>query len=503
MWMSTVILGVIGLILYPLIKHLYVRWRVLQLPGPRGLPIVGHLFDFVFLESHEYLPKIAKIWKEYEKQGLFLLYGFNQRFIYLCKPEFVQVLLSNNEQIKKAGDYDVVRQWLGDGLFLSSGTKWHSRRKLLTPSFHFRNLDENIDVINEQSKILVEQLSEKIGKEAFPVYPYISRCTLDVICETAMGCRLETQLNRDSEYLAAVDRMCRILYYRSARIWLSYDWLFKLTSVGRESKKCLEILHGFTDKVIQERKLERKTMSQPVSKPEDSITGRKKRLAFLDLLLEASDNGRVLSDEDLREEVDTFMFAGHDTTGTGITWALYLLGHHPEIQEKILKELDEVFGDDEDFNVSSKDLPRLKYLEQVIKETHRIYPPAPDFARNLTKDMKFGDYTAPAGSSILVMPFFMHRNEEMFPDPEKFDPDRFLSEEVQKRHPFAYTPFSAGPRNCIGQKFALIEEKIILSHLIRSYEITSVEPRDQMKMLIEMVLRPKSGILLRLKPRTK
>lgn len=218
------------------------------------------------------------------------------------------------------------------------------------------------------------------------------------------------------------------------------------------------------------------------------------------MLLCASSDGQNLSFEDIREEVDTFMFEGHDTTAAAMNWATHLIGANPEVQDKLHEELDRVFGDS-DRPATMNDLKELKYLECCIKEALRLYPSVPFFGRCLTEDADFGDYHAPKGSTGLVVTMLLHKDPKYFPDPEKFDPDRFLQDTAVKRHPFAYVPFSAGPRNCIGQKFALLEEKVIVSSLFRKYNVVSKQKREDLAPVGDLILRPENGVIVQLKPR--
>ncbi|PFX17232.1 Cytochrome P450 4V2, partial [Stylophora pistillata] len=205
----------------------------------------------------------------------------------------------------------------------------------------------------------------------------------------------------------------------------------------------------FLPQVIDERIRER---SNKIAKEKEEKSGdendfkRKKRLAFLDLLLDAYDNGEI-SKEGIREEVDTFTFEGQDTTAGGMTWALYLLGRHPDIQKKVVHEVDSFFETRPD-TVTVEDV-KFRYLECVLKEAQRIFPSVPFFSRLTTENCELGGYFIPKGTTIGVSTLQLHRNSEMWPEPCKFNPDRFLQENIQGRNPYAFIPFSAGPRNCI------------------------------------------------------
>ncbi|PIO29430.1 hypothetical protein AB205_0088560 [Aquarana catesbeiana] len=175
------------------------------------------------------------------------------------------------------------------------------------------------------------------------------------------------------------------------------------------------------------------------------------------MLLKATDDaGNTLSHKDIREEVDTFMFEGHDTTAAALNWSLFLLGSHPEIQAKVHKELDETFG----------------------------------------------GFHVPKGVNVVIVPFALHRDPEYFPEPEEFRPERFLPENSSGRNPYAYIPFSAGLRNCIGQRFALMEEKVVLSTILRNFSVKASQKKDELCLVGELILRPQDGMWIELEHRT-
>nr|QST15034.1 CYP4C34-like protein 2 [Diaphanosoma celebensis] len=480
-----------------------------QVPGPVALPLVGNALELIREpdELFQYIVDYLENWRH--KHDILRFWAGPFPIFIIYTPEAAEILLSSNKLITKCREYQFLEPWLNTGLLTSTGTKWHSRRKMLTPAFHFKILEDFIEVFNEQSKVFVQKLeeaSDRFGDGGFNVFPYVTRCTLDVICDTAMGRHVDAQNKNDSDYVRAVCTISRIVQTRQLRPWLQPDALFNFTSMAGVQSECLKILHGFTDQVIKERKLEheaRRAQSQKNNNDvsEDTFSFEKKpRLAFLDLLISASDDGKLLSDQDIREEVDTFMFEGHDTTAAGISWCLHLIGSHPDVQERLYDELYEVFGDS-DRPVTMEDLNHLKYLECCLKESLRLYPSVPILGRTLNEDLELHGHQLPAGTTVVLFSYSLHRDPKNFPDPEKYIPERFLPENARGRHPYCYVPFSAGPRNCIGQKFALMEEKVVLATVLRHFEVQSLDKREDMTLLGELVLRPRDGVNVRLTPR--
>ncbi|PSN47185.1 hypothetical protein C0J52_14717, partial [Blattella germanica] len=233
----------------------------------------------------------------------------------------------------------------------------------------------------------------------------------------------------------------KILQRRFITPWLKPDFIFQRSLFGKRQEQCLKIIHDFTEK-------------------------------------------------------------GHDTIATGVSWCLYVLGHHLDAQEKIVQELKRVLEDKDESWPSLKQLQKLEYLERCIKESFRLFPIVPLIARDIKQPIKILDHTLPPGVTILINAYLLHRDPRFFPNPDVFDPDRFLFNDCETRNPFAYIPFSAGPRNCIGQRFAMLELKIILSTVLSRYVIQSVDAEENLDLLGEIVLRNKGGIKLTITHRT-
>ncbi|XP_049721243.1 cytochrome P450 4V2 [Elephas maximus indicus] len=479
------------------------KWHQMR-PVPtvaRAYPLVGHAL-LLKADGKEYFQQIIQYSEEYRYMPLLKLWMGPVPMVVLYKAENVEVILTSSKQIDKSSMYKFLEPWLGQGLLTSTGNKWRTRRKMLTPAFHFTILEDFLDVMNEQADILVNKLEKHVNQEAFNCCFYITLCALDIICETAMGKNIGAQNNGDSDYVRAVYRMSDMILRRIKMPWLWLDLWYLMLKEGREHKRSLKILHTFTDNVIAERVRQMKSPEECKDRHErDSRPTKNKRRAFLDLLLNAvGDDGNKLSRENIREEVDTFMFEGHDTTAAAINWSLYLLGSYPEVQKKVDMELDEVFGKSEG-PATLEDLKKLRYLECVIKESLRLFPPVPLFARTLNEDCEVAGYKISKGTEAVILAYALHRDPRYFPDPEEFQPERFLPENMQGRHPYAYVPFSAGPRNCIGQKFAIIEEKTILSCILRRFWVECNQKREELGLTGELILRPYNGIWIKLKKR--
>jgi Cytochrome P450 len=264
-----------------------------------------------------------------------------------------------------------------------------------------------------------------------------------------MGTDIQAQKNPDTEYVRAVKRMSAYIFDRFFMALAQHEFIFNLTPTARKQKKELKILHDFTDAVVVTRKeqLEAKPNATIIANDNDDV--EKPKLTFLDLLLSSSLDGRPLTNAEIREQVDTFMFEGHDTTTSAISFAIYHLSQNQVVQEKAYQEVAIILSGES--QVTHANLQDMKYLEMVIKETLRVHPSVPLIGRILSEDTELGGVMVPKGIDIGVQIFAIHRNPEVFPEPERFIPERFTENFELRKNPYEYIPFSAGPRNCIGE----------------------------------------------------
>ncbi|XP_072402574.1 cytochrome P450 4d2-like [Diabrotica undecimpunctata] len=467
-----------------------------KVPGPKPNMFFGNLLEFAFVPTHKYLDILMRYIRVYGK--LFKIYDGPFSVALIATDEkFVEHILSSTEYIDKADQYDYLKGWLGEGLLVSTGTKWKKRRRMLTPAFHFSILENFVDVFDSVGDIFIQKLQREIGKMSVNISDLVSLYTLDVICEAAMGIKLNAQTDSTSPYVRSTKSMC---YIMMKRILSPLDpSLYPFTLNYYLEKRALKVLHAHTDNVI-DKKISERTQTTDIAVDNNTNIGIKKKLAFLDLLLNCTVDGKPLSRTDIREEVDTFMFEGHDTTSSAISFAIFSLANNPEVQQKAFMEQQEMFGNLKDAKPSISQLQDMKYLELVIKETLRLYPPVPVLGRKLPEDMEYGGHLFQKGMNVMLSTFAMQRCEEYFPEPLKFIPERF--EDAKFTNPYIYTPFSAGPRNCIGQKFAMLEVKSTLSKILRNFELKPATPVHELQLVPETILVSNNGVRISIKERT-
>lgn len=221
--------------------------------------------------------------------------------------------------------------------------------------------------------------------------------------------------------------------------------------------------------------------------------------ALLDILLQSSIDGEPLSNETIRDEMNTFMVAGHETSGTTLGFITFILAKYPEVQDRVYHEIKELGLDN---NLTIRDINSLTYLDCVIKEVLRLYPILPDPMKQCTEDFRFGSIFIPAHTTICTTIHASHMNEKYFTDPEVFNPDRFSDEiNAKERSPFTYQPFSSGLRNCIGQKFALLEMKTVLIQILQEYEVQLGMKDFEIDVRNTTLLFSRNGVQIKFKKR--
>ncbi|CAH0714222.1 unnamed protein product, partial [Brenthis ino] len=289
-----------------------------------------------------------------------------------------------------------------------------------------------------------------------------------------------------NKYWKAIEIIGLSVFNRLRNPLIHSNIIYQLTNNAKTQNKALADVHFFTTRIIQERRNFLKDNN--INTFGDSKDyGKKGNVAMLDLLLQNQKIGKI-DDAGVKEEVDTFMFEGHDTTAQAIIYLLMLIANETTAQNKIYEEMKYIFGDSQR-TPTMEDLLNMKYLECCIKESLRLYPSVPIIMRYLKDEATLGDYVLPSNTHIHIPIYDLHRREDIYPEPESFIPERFLPENIAKRHPYAYIPFSAGPRNCIGQKFAMLEMKTLVSSLLRRFRLEAVTKPSDLIFRTDIILR--------------
>ncbi|XP_076756466.1 cytochrome P450 4C1-like [Xylocopa sonorina] len=485
--------------------HYVICKKINAIPGPLALPILGNVYSLLGTANDTWI-FLRKLSREYFP--IYQIWTFTSSMINIVHPDAIEAVLGNPKFTQKSMTYIFMHPWLGSGLLTTSGAMWQARRKMLTPAFHFNILRQFVEIFIEQGNELVQTLKNEKGPVVKDLWPLISEHTLNIICETAMGVSLKDKGEFQHKYRNAVHEMGRIPIYRFTRPWFYNDIVFNLCPPGWRQSRLLKILHGFTNKIIDERKqYHEETNNRYIIGFDDNscqengnveIAHSKRRLAMLDLLIAAHRTNQI-DDAGIRDEVETFMFKGHDTTAMSLCFTIMLFAEHPEIQDRARAEVKEVMEQNNGkLNMSA--IQELSYLERCIKESLRLYPSVPGIGRLTEKSVKLNNYEVPAGVTINVHIFDTHRDPRLWPNPEVFDPDRFLPENSRGRHPYSYIPFSAGPRNCIGRKFAMLELKVTLAILLFNFSFQPVDYLKNIKFNLDMVLRPSGSIRTKIIP---
>ncbi|XP_062995330.1 cytochrome P450 4B1-like [Elgaria multicarinata webbii] len=461
-------------------------------PGPPTHWLYGNVHQ---ITSHQDELNIMLEWAEKFPYGFPRWFGGFISSLVVTHPDYAKTVFGRGDP-KPAISYELLIPWIGKGLLILSGPKWQQHRRLLTPAFHYDILKPYVTLIGESTKVMLDKWEKLIAKDptkSLEMFDQISLMTLDSIMKCLFSYQSNCQTERELDYYVnAVSDLTLLLFLRITTALLQNDLIYSCTKSGRRFKEACRLAHHHTEKVIEERKksLQNETELEKIQK--------KRHLDFLDILLCAKyENGAGLSDEELRAEVDTFMFAGHDTTASGISWLLHAMAQHPEHQERCREEIKELLGDRED--IQWDDLSKMTYTTMCIKESLRLYSPIPIVSRQLSKPITFFDgRTLPEGSVVSVAIHCVHKNSSVWQDPEVFDPARFAAENSSQRHPYAFIPFAAGSRNCIGKQFAMNEIKIALALTLLRFEILP-DPENLPIPIPQIVLRSANGIHLFLK----
>jgi cytochrome P450 len=366
------------------------------------------------------------------------------------------------------------RPFAGEGLLTSDGAMWKQQRKLMQPAFHHRQLAAYGEVMVTHATRMMDSF---VDREVRDISADMTALTMGIVVKSLFGADLPDEIAEISGSMRAIldaanQRLNSVLRFPS---WVP-------TARNLRERRAVAKLDAILQALIRRRR-----------------ASRESRDDLLSVLLAAVDDesGFRMSDQQLRDEMMTLFLAGHETTATSLTWIWYLLSRHPEVATRLLAELRRVLGGR---SPCVDDLPNLPYTSMVIREAMRLYPPAPGVAREPVVDVALGGYDVAKGSFISINSYALHRDGRFFPDPDRFDPDRFAPGWEDRTPRYAYLPFGGGPRVCIGNGFALLEARLILATVAQRYKL-SLEPDEPLRPTQLVTLRPSRPVTMRVERR--
>jgi cytochrome P450 len=441
-------------------------------PGPKPLFNTSNLLAF----RRDRCGFLTNLASEYGDLVYFKLGP--KRFFLLNNPDHIRdVLVTYNKNFTKGEGAKRGKRLLGEGLATSEGEFHRRQRRLQQPAFHRQQIAGYAATMVEYAARMRD--SWKDG-EAQEISRDMTRLTLAIACKTFFDTEVESEAD---EIGAAFSKALSFSNFLN----LPFSQLLEKLPLPpvRRHRKAVERLDATIFRMIDERR-----------------RNGGARADLLSILIRARDeegDGTGMTDEQLRDEMMTIFLAGHETVANALTWTWYLLSQNPEVEAKLQTEIDEAL---QGRLPMAEDYPKLSYTEMVFAESMRLYPPAWLIGRCALNDYQIDGYFIPAGSNFLISQYLVHRNEKYFPDPLKFDPERWRPEERESRPKFSYFPFGGGPRVCIGEHFAWMEGALVIATVAQSWKMRLVEghPVEPHPMI---TLRPKYGMKMIVERRSK
>jgi cytochrome P450 len=432
-------------------------------PGPDGLPLLGNTLDIY--------RDIWSFYDELQAHGDVVSYTFaNNDFTALLHPDHVQqVLLEDHEQFGKWGFESVGGDFGSEGLVQTEGEQWRRQRTIIQDAFTMDRIQEYADATGRLARDAVEQWDDD---EAVALDEAFADLTLRILCHSLFDLELEGRAEQLDEITSVVsDRTDTDSLTNALPLWVP-------TPRNRRFKRAQASFETFVEGLIDER-------AGDVGAYDD----------LLSLLLTGEDDsGRGLTAEEVRDQMITFLFAGHETTSLALTYACLELAKNPGLAEPLREEYEQILSDRAP---TFAEIPQLDATERFIKEVLRLYPPAYVLFRNVREDAAIGGYLVPEGSKVTLPQFWLHRDERFYDEPEEFRPDRWTEGFEGDLHDYAYFPFGGGPRHCIGMRFAMLELKTVLPVVVQAVDFDLLSDPDP-EFSMGVTLRPKDHIRVRI-----
>jgi len=439
-------------------------------PGPRGYPIIGNL-PHMLRNPLQFLTNTVRQYGEVVHLGAM---GPQQLYL-VAHPDHVKYILQeNNQNYTKGENFKAIKLIIGDGLAVNEGEAWRRERRLMQPTFHRQRVGALVNLMTQTISQMLDNWRTIEPGKPLDVFAQMMQLAQTILLKSLFSINSSDEINDLNQ---AWDTAYE---YLSSQLWAVFKLpLWVPTPKNRRFQQAMQTLDTAVYRIIQERR-------QSNNVPDD----------LLSMLMDAYDeeSGQGLSDKQLRDEIMAIFTGGFETSAAVLSWTWYLLSQHPNVERQLQEELVRVLGGR---TPTLEDLPNLKYTRMVLEESMRLYPGAWVFTRTNLHDDEIGGYHIPAHSVIMISPYVTHRLPAFWENPEDFNPERFTKEKVASRPRYAYYPFGGGPRQCIGEIFAMTEMQLIIAIVAQQYRLHLVpgHPVEEEPMF---TLRPRHGIQMTL-----
>ncbi len=399
--------------------------------------------------------------------GFYALWVGDTPVYVVSDPQLVrEILVERADEFHKA---DLVKHavgsFAGNGLFTNEGDFWRRQRKLAQPAFHHKRIEAYGTTMVQQTQELIADWQPGTTRD---IASEMTKVTLGVVNKTLFNVDVRAQAEHIGELMTILLTGANDRINNYNPIWNRFT-----QQNQRKEAAARQELFAMIEKIVAEHRLHTEDTGDLLSM----------------LLAARDDEGNPMDEQQLRDEIITLFIAGHETTANALAWAFYLVAKHPAVEKRLLDELAPFSGQ----ALGVRDLAALPYSEQVIKEAMRLYPPAGGVTRQAIQDIELAGYPIAKGHTIAISTYVMHRDAKFYPEPDRFDPDRFSAENEAKLPRYAYLPFGAGPRVCIGNSFAMMEARLMLMTVLQTYHL-ALAPGQTVRAEQVFTLRPKGGL---------
>uniref|UniRef100_A0A8C3QLC3 Cytochrome P450 3A n=1 Tax=Cyanoderma ruficeps TaxID=181631 RepID=A0A8C3QLC3_9PASS len=471
-------------------------FKKLGIPGPKPLPFFGTCLEYRkgFLEfDTECFKKYGKVWG---------IYDGRQATLAVTDPQIIKSVLvkdcyttfTNRRRADLAGV-------LTNAISLAEDEHWKRLRTVLSPTFTSGKLKEMLPIMKHYGEVLVKNVQKQVKEDSsISVKDIFGSYSMDVVTSTSFGVNIDSMNNPKDPFVREMKKLVKFDFFSPVFI-LSFVFPFLIPIMAKMNvnifpSDAVDFFMRSIAKIKQEREKE----------------AHKGRVDFLQLMIESQRSSsqennegnhsyKALNDTEILAQAFIFIFAGYEPTSNTLGFLAYELALHPDVQEKLLQEIDTVLPNKAPLTYEA--IMKLEYLDMTVNETLRYYPLGGRIERTCKKDVEINGVTIPKGVVVTIPPYVLHRDPEYWPNPDEFRPERFSKENKESIDPYTYLPFGAGPRNCIGMRFALLTLKVAIVSLLQHFTFqTCKDTPIPIKLSSVGLLTPEKPIILKLVPRT-